>query len=53
MSLRANRLPFGAAVLTGIEKVVPKNRALLSVGATRAKQRLIVLAHESLRGTLG
>jgi len=49
---RFKGLEARAVVLTDIEKVVPKNRALLYVGATRAKQRLIVLAHDSLRVTL-
>jgi len=42
-----------AVVLTDIEGLsTPRERDLFYIGATRAKQRLIVLAHESLRGTL-
>jgi len=40
-------------VLTDIERLsTPRERDLFYVGATRATQRLIVLAHESLRGKL-
>ena len=42
-----------AVVLTDIEHLdTTRERDLFYVGATRATQRLIVLAHESLRGTL-
>lgn len=50
---RFKGLEASAVVMTDVERVNEKNRALLYVGATRTRQRLIVLAHESLRGELG
>jgi DNA polymerase III delta prime subunit len=50
---RFKGLESRAVVLTDIERLsTPRERDLFYVGATRATQRLIVLAHESLRGTL-
>jgi len=42
-----------AVVLSDIEHLsTPRQRDLFYIGATRATQRLVVLAHESLRGQL-
>jgi len=42
-----------AVVLTDIEYLGnPRDRDLFSIGATRANQRLVVLAHASLRRAL-
>jgi DNA polymerase III delta prime subunit len=50
---RFKGLESRAVVLTDIERLsTPRERDLFYVGATRATQRLIVLAHESLRGKL-
>jgi len=47
---RFKGLESRAVVLTDIERLsTPRERDLFYVGATRATQRLIVLAHESLR----
>ena len=51
---RFKGLEARAVVLTDIEKLsTPRDRSLMYVGATRATHRLVVLAHESLRGKLG
>jgi DNA polymerase III delta prime subunit len=51
---RFKGLEARAVVLTDIEHLdTPRERDLFYVGATRATQRLIVLAHESLRTKLG
>jgi hypothetical protein len=48
---RFKGLEARAVVLTDIDSLEsPHDRALFCVGATRATQRLVVLAHESLRG---
>ena len=50
---RFKGLEARAVVLTDIERLgSPLERDLFYVGATRATQRLIVLAHESLRSRL-
>ena len=50
---RFKGLEARAVVLTDIERLdTPRERDLFYVGATRATQRLIVLAHESLRERL-
>jgi DNA polymerase III delta prime subunit len=50
---RFKGLEARAVVLTDIEKLeTPRERDLFYVGATRATQRLVVLAHESLRARL-
>jgi len=50
---RFKGLESRAVVLTDIERLnTPRERDLFYIGATRATQRLIVLAHESLRGKL-
>ena len=50
---RFKGLEARAVVLTDIERLgTPRERDLFYVGATRATQRLIGLAHESLRGKL-
>jgi hypothetical protein len=50
---RFKGLEARAVVLTDIEQLdTPRDRALLYVGATRATQRLVVLAHEGLRPAL-
>jgi superfamily I DNA/RNA helicase len=50
---RFKGLEARAVVLTDVERLdSPRERDLFYVGATRATQRLIVLAHESLRGRL-
>jgi hypothetical protein len=50
---RFKGLEARAVVLTDVERLeTPRERDLFYVGATRATQRLVVLAHESLRGRL-
>ena len=50
---RFKGLEAHAVVLTDIERLdTPRERDLFYIGATRATLRLIVLAHESLRGRL-
>ena len=50
---RFKGLESRAVVLTDIEHLsTPRDRDLFYIGATRATQHLVVLAHESLRGTL-
>ena len=51
---RFKGLEARAVVLTDVERLAtPHERSLLYVGATRATQRLVVLAHRSLRKVLG
>jgi hypothetical protein len=48
---RFKGLEAHAVVLTDFERLEkPKDRDLFYIGATRATQRLVVLAHERLRG---
>ena len=50
---RFKGLEARAVVLTDVDRLDrPRERDLFYIGATRATQRLIVLAHESLRGRL-
>ena len=50
---RFKGLESRAFVLTDIEYLsTSRQRDLFYIGATRATQRLVVLAHESLRGQL-
>jgi hypothetical protein len=51
---RFKGLESRAVILTDIDDLAaPQSRALFCVGATRATHRLVVLAHEPLRGRLG
>ena len=50
---RFKGLDANAVVVTDVESLdSARERSLIYVGATRAKHRLVVLAHESLRGRL-
>lgn len=50
---RFKGLEANAVVVTDVERLdSARERSLVYVGATRAKHRLVVLAHESLRGRL-
>ena len=51
--MTAPALEARAVVLTDIDRLsTPLDRSLVYVGATRATHRLVVLAHDSLRGEL-
>jgi hypothetical protein len=49
---RFKGLEARAVVLTDIDGLSPRGRSLVYVGATRARQRLVVLADEKLRASL-